>query len=235
MKVIVSAGGTGGHIYPALAIIDILKKYDKNLDVLYIGTHNRMEKDIVPQKGIKFESLEIYGFNKKKVLTNFKNLYLICKAYKKSKKIIKEFNPDLVVGAGGYVTFPVLKAAQKLGIKTLLHEQNSFPGKTNVALSKKADLIGVSFEKSMEKFKGTKGKVFLMGNPCATSALAAEKVTKKELGLDPKLPLVTVVCGSLGSRTVNEAFKEVLPNCPMIATQLGVFVRLRSKLFLPML
>ena len=212
MKVIVSAGGTGGHIYPALAIIDILKKYDKDLEVLYVGTHNRMEKDIVPQKGIRFESLEIYGFNKKRVLKNIKNVFLINKAFKKSKKLMKEFKPDLVVGAGGYVTYPVLKTAQKLGIKTLLHEQNSFPGKTNIALSKKADLIGVSMEKSKEKFKNTKGKVFLMGNPCALSAINAPKITKKELGLDSKLPLVTVVCGSLGSMTVNNAFKEVLKN-----------------------
>ena len=210
MKVIVSAGGTGGHIYPALAIIDILKKYYKDLDILYIGTHNRMEKDIIPEKGIKYEALEIYGFNKKRVLTNIKNVGLVIKAYKKCKKIMKEFKPDLVVGAGGYVTLPVLKAAQKLGIKTFIHEQNSFSGKTNVALGKKASLIGVSFENSMKDYKKTKGKVFLMGNPCGKRALDIKPIKKSDIGFKDNKPLVVAVAGSLGSVTVNKAFKDVL-------------------------
>ena len=210
MKVIVSAGGTGGHIYPALAIIDILKKYYKDLDILYIGTHNRMEKDIIPEKGIKYEALEIYGFNKKRVLTNIKNVGLVIKTYKKCKKIMKEFKPDLVVGAGGYVTLPVLKAAQKLGIKTFIHEQNSFSGKTNVALGKKASLIGVSFENSMKDYKKTKGKVFLMGNPCGKRALDIKPIKKSDIGFKDNKPLVVAVAGSLGSVTVNKAFKDVL-------------------------
>lgn len=210
MRVIISAGGTGGHIYPALAIIDILKKYYKDLDILYIGTHNRMEKDIIPEKGIKYEALEIYGFNKKKVLTNCKNVFLIAKAFTKTKKIIKEFNPDLVIGCGGYVTFPVLKTAQNLGIKTFIHEQNSFPGKTNVAIGKKASLIGVSFEKSMEGFKKSKADVFLMGNPCAKRALEIAPIKKSDIGFNDNKKLVVAVAGSLGSESVNRAFKKVL-------------------------
>ena len=210
MKVIVSAGGTGGHIYPALAIIDILKKYYKDLDILYIGTHNRMEKDVIPEKGIKYEAIEIYGFNKKRVLTNIKNLYLIIKDYNKCKKIMKEFKPDLVVGAGGYVTYPVLKAAQKLGIKTFIHEQNSFSGKTNVMLGKNASLIGVSFENSIKDYKSTKGKVFVMGNPCGKRALDIKPIKKSDIGFKDNKPLVVAVAGSLGSMTVNKAFKEVL-------------------------
>ena len=210
MKVIVSAGGTGGHIYPALAIIDILKKYYKNLDILYIGTHDRMEKDIIPKMGIKYEAIEIYGFNKKRVLTNIKNVGLIAKAFIKCKKIIKDFKPDLVIGAGGYVTFPVLKTAQKLGIKTFIHEQNSFSGKTNVALGKKASLIGVSFENSMKDYKKTKGKVFLMGNPCGKRALDIKPIKKSDIGFKDNKPLVVAVAGSLGSVTVNKAFKDVL-------------------------
>ena len=210
MKVIVSAGGTGGHIYPALAIIDILKKYYKDLDILYIGTHNRMEKDIIPEKGIKYEDIEIYGFNKKRVLTNIKNICLISKAYHKCKKIMKEFKPDLVIGAGGYVTYPVLKAAQKLGIKTFIHEQNSFSGKTNVVLGKKANLIGVSFESSMKDFQKTKGKVFVMGNPCAKRALDIKPIKKSDIGFKDNKPLVVAVAGSLGSVTINESFKEIL-------------------------
>ena len=210
MKVIVSAGGTGGHIYPALAIIDILKKYYKNLDILYIGTHDRMEKDIIPKMGIKYEAIEIYGFNKKRVLTNIKNVGLIAKAFIKCKKIIKDFKPDLLIGAGGYVTFPVLKTAQKLGIKTFIHEQNSFSGKTNVALGKKASLIGVSFENSMKDYKKTKGKVFLMGNPCGKRALDIKPIKKSDIGFKDNKPLVVAVAGSLGSVTVNKAFKDVL-------------------------
>jgi len=212
MKVIVSAGGTGGHIYPALAIIDMLKKIDPNVKLLYIGTHNRMEKDLIPEKGIKYEAIEIYGFNKKKVLTNIKNVYLIAKSFARCKKIMKEFKPDLVVGAGGYVTFPVIKTAQNLHIKTFIHEQNSFSGKTNVMLGKKANLIGVSFEKSMEDYKKTKGKVFLMGNPCGKRALDIKPISKKEIGFSDSKPLIVAVAGSLGSESVNRAFKEVLYN-----------------------
>lgn len=210
MKVIVSAGGTGGHIYPALAIIDILKKYYKDLDVLYIGTHNRMEKDIVPQKGIKYESIEIYGFNKKDVFKNIKNLFLINKAFRKCRSIINEFKPDLVIGAGGYVTYPVLKVAQKMKIKTFIHEQNSFSGKTNIALSKNASLIGVSFESSKKDYKNTKGEVFLMGNPCGKRALDIKPIKKSEFGFSDEKPLVVAVAGSLGSKTINDSFKDVL-------------------------
>ena len=212
MKVIVSAGGTGGHIYPALAIIDLLKKIDKDVEILYIGTHNRMEKDIIPEMGIKYESLEIYGFNIKKVIHNVKNVFLINKAFKKCRKIMKEFKPDLVVGAGGYVTYPVIKAAQKLKIKTFIHEQNSFAGKTNVALGKKASLIGVSFEKSLKDFKGTTGKAFLMGNPCSKRAELMKPIKKSEIGFDDKKPLVVVVAGSLGSESINRAFKGLIKN-----------------------
>jgi len=210
MKIIVSAGGTGGHIYPALGIIDILKKYDKNLEVLYIGTHNRMEKDIIPERKIKYIPIEIYGFNKKRIGTNIKNVFLIQKAYKKCIKLMKEFKPDLVIGCGGYVTFPVIKAAQKCKIKTLLHEQNSFPGKSNIALAKNATLVGASIEKSMDRFKNCKGKVFLMGNPCGQRALDIKEIKKSDLGFDDKKPLVCAVAGSSGSVTVNKAFKDVI-------------------------
>ena len=141
MRIIISAGGTGGHIYPALAILKKFEENEKDLEVLYIGTHNRMEKELIPKRGIPYEELEIYGFSKKDILLDFKNLFLIHKAKKKCLKIMKEFKPDLVLGIGGYVTYPVIKAASKLGIKTFLHEQNSLPGKTNRVLQKDADLL----------------------------------------------------------------------------------------------
>ena len=146
----------------------------------------------------------------KRVFTNIKNVFLINKAFSKCKKIMKEFKPDLVIGAGGYVTYPVLKTAQRLGIKTFIHEQNSFSGKSNVAIGKHADLIGVSFEKSMDDYKSSKGKVFLMGNPCSKRALDIKQIKKSEIGFKDNLPLVVAVAGSLGSATVNKAMKEVV-------------------------
>ncbi len=210
MKIIVSAGGTGGHIYPALAIINKFKEKEKNLEVLYIGTHNRMEKDIIPSRGIKYESIEIYGFSKKDILLDIKNINYIRKAKKKCLKIMKEFKPDLVLGIGGYVTYPVIWAANKLGIKTFIHEQNSHPGKSNLMLQKKADLIGVSFKESINLFDKPKGKVFYSGNPCGENALSLKPMDKKTLGLNPDKKLVVVVAGSLGSSTVNEKMKEFL-------------------------
>ena len=210
MKIIVSAGGTGGHIYPALAIINKFKEKEKDLEVLYIGTHNRMEKDLIPQRGIKYESIEIYGFSKKDILLDIKNVFLINKAYKKCLNIMKEFKPDLVLGIGGYVTFPVIKAANKLGIKTFIHEQNSISGKTNKALAKNVDLVGVSFKESMKDYKNCKGEVFYSGNPCGENALSLEPMDKTKLGFKKDKKLVVVVAGSLGSASVNNKMKDFL-------------------------
>ena len=210
MKIIVSAGGTGGHIYPALAIINKFKEHEKDLDVLYIGTHNRMEKDIIPKRGIKYEALEIYGFSKRDLLLDFKNIFLIQKATKRCLEIMREFKPDLVLGIGGYVTYPVIKAAHKLGIKTFIHEQNSIPGKSNLALQNKVDLIGVSFKETINKFKKAEGKVFYSGNPCGENALSLEPMDKKTLGFKNDKKLVVIVAGSLGSQTVNEKMLDFL-------------------------
>ncbi len=210
MRIIVSAGGTGGHIYPALAIINKFKEKERNVEVLYIGTHNRMEKDLIPKRGIPYEEIEIYGFSKRDILLDFKNIFLIKKAIKKCQKIMIEFKPDLVLGVGGYVTYPVICAASKLGIKTFIHEQNSLPGKTNLTLQKKADLIGVSFADSAKKFNKAKGHVFYSGNPCGESALAIEPMDKELLGLSKNKKLVVIVAGSLGSATVNEKMSEYL-------------------------
>ena len=210
MKLIVSAGGTGGHIYPALAIINKFMEEEKDLEVLYIGTHNRMEKDIIPKRGIKYEAIEIYGFNKKDILLDIKNVFLIEKAKKRCLEIMKDFKPDLVLGIGGYVTYPVIWAANKLGIKTFIHEQNNHPGKSNIMLQKKADLIGVSFKESIPYFNKCKGEVFYSGNPCGENALKVEPMDKKELGFSKDKKLVVVVAGSLGSATVNKKMDEFL-------------------------
>ena len=201
MKVVISAGGTGGHIYPALAIINKIKEKEPNSEFLYIGTHNRMEKDIVPKYGIPFKSIEIYGFNRKNLLKNFKTIKCLISAKSKCKKIIKEFNPDIVIGVGGYVTAPVIMAAHSLKIKTFIHEQNSVAGKANLTLSKIVDLIGVSFKSSIKEFP--KNKTIFTGNPCMEDAIKKDAMDKKELGLTKNKKLVLFVMGSLGSSKVN--------------------------------
>lgn len=208
MKVIITAGGTGGHIYPALAIINKIKEKEPLSEFIYIGTHNRMEKDIIPTYGYKYIPIEIYGFSKTMIKRDLKNIGLIIKAYKKCLKIMKEFKPDVVIGVGGYVTFPVLLAANKLNIKTFIHEQNSIPGKSNKMLAKKVDLIGVSFEDTLKYFDNKKCK--LTGNPCSESALDIKKVSKTKYGLDSKKKCVLIVQGSLGSSVINSKMKEYL-------------------------
>lgn len=208
MRVVISAGGTGGHIYPALAIIKKIKEKEPDSEFLYIGTHNRMEKDIVPNKGIPFESIEMYGFNKKHLLKNFKTVKCLIQSFKRCKKLIKKFNPDIVIGVGGYVTVPVIVSAKKLGYKTFLHEQNSLPGKSNKFLAKYSDLIGVSFESSIKAFP--EGKAVLTGNPCSEDALSVIPVNKGELGLSLNKKLVLIVMGSLGAGRVSDYLRSEL-------------------------
>lgn len=208
MRVIISAGGSGGHIYPALGIINKIKEKEPNSEFLYIGTHNRMEKDIIPEYGIPFETIKIYGFNRKKIMKNFKTISCFLKSLKKCKKIIKKFNPDVVIGVGGYVTGPVLYSAHKLGYKTFIHEQNSSPGKANTFLSKFADKIAVSFKSSMTSFP--EYKTVFTGNPCSEDAIKKEAINKTELGLSENKKLVLFVMGSLGSSKMNDILLKTM-------------------------
>lgn len=202
MRVIISAGGTGGHIYPALAIVNKIKQKEPNSEFLYIGTHDRMEKDIVPKYGIPYESIEIYGFNRKNLFKNFEVIKCLSKANKKCKKIIQDFDPDIVIGVGGYVTVPVIKTAKKLGYKTFIHEQNSVPGKANKYLSNYADIIGISFKSSQLYFP--KDKILFCGNPCSEDAIQTIPCSKTEFSLSENRPLVLFVMGSLGASKVND-------------------------------
>ena len=210
MRAIVCGGGTGGHIYPALAIINKIKEEEPNSDILYIGTHNRMEKDIIPKNNINYFGLRMYGLKRSLSLSNIKTAYYYLEALKKVKKVIKDFNPDIVIGVGGYVTAPVIQTAKKLGYKTLIHEQNSIPGLSNRHLEKYADKIAVSFESSKTYFKN-QDKIVYTGNPCGENAIKSKKVDKKELNLTPNKKLVLIVMGSLGSLKVNEKITKMLP------------------------
>lgn len=202
MRVIVSAGGTGGHIYPALAIINKIKEEEKDSEILYIGTTDRMEKDLIPSLGYNYVGLEVTGFKRKLTLDNIKTVTNFIGAIKKAKVIIKDFNPDIVIGCGGYVTAPVIYAAKKLGKKTFIHEQNSVVGLANKFLVRYTDKIGVSFESTIDDFP--EGKAILTGNPCSEKALSIKKAKKEDYGLDKNKRLVLIVMGSLGSRSVND-------------------------------
>ena len=212
MKVVVTAGGTGGHIYPALAIINKIKEMEPNSEFIYIGTHNRMEKDIVPKHNIKYIPIEIYGLSKKYILRDIKNVFLIGSAYHKCKKIMKDFKPDVVIGVGGYVTYPVILAAHNLKIKTFIHEQNSIPGKSNRMLAKIVDSIGISFKDSAEYFNNN-DKVVFTGNPCSENAITVKEIKKEEFGIDSKRKVVLIVSGSLGSNSINTKMIDFLNSC----------------------
>ena len=208
MRVVISAGGSGGHIYPALAIINKIKEMEPNSEFLYIGTHNRMEKDIIPKYNIPFESIEIYGINKN-IFKNFKTFSTFIKSYKRCKKLIGEFNPDIVIGVGGFVTGPTLYAAHKLGYKTFIHEQNSIAGKANKFLSKFVDKIAISFKSSASYFPNE--KVVFTGNPCGDNALETGVLDKNSFGFDENKKLVLIVMGSQGASTVNDIIVSTLP------------------------
>jgi len=209
MKVIVVAGGTGGHIYPAIAIINKIKEKCKDSRFLYIGTTDRMEKDIIPKMGIPYVGIEMAGLNRKHLLSNFAVLNKFRLAISKALEEIKKFQPDVVIGAGGYITAPVLYAAHKLNIPTLIHEQNSIPGVSNKFIGNFADRICVSLPNSLNLFP--KDKVVYTGNPRSEEIISVKKMNKEELGFDSKKKLVVVVMGSLGSITMTKKIKELIP------------------------
>ncbi len=206
MKVIITAGGTGGHIYPALSIIKELKTKNKECEILYIGTTDRMEKDIVPKYNIPYYGIKIRGFDRKVSLKNIDTIKCLLISYLKVKKIIKNFKPDIVIGVGGYVTAPVLYAAAKCKVKTIIHEQNSVLGMTNKFLSKYVDAVAISFPDTSVNAR----KIVYTGNPCAEVDTSL-KFDKSELKLSKNKKLVLIVMGSLGSKVISDKMKEILP------------------------
>lgn len=209
MRVIISAGGTGGHIYPALAVINKIKEKEKNSDILFIGTHNRMEKDIIPKYKIAYQALMLMGFERKLTFKNFKVIIYFLKAIKEAKKMIKEFKPDIVIGFGGYVTGPVIYAASKLGYPTIIHEQNSILGLANRFLIKYAAKMAISFEDTIN-YINDESKVVFTGNPSGENASKTNKLAKETLGFDKHKKLVLMVMGSLGSEVINNKMKLML-------------------------
>ncbi|MFS0727609.1 undecaprenyldiphospho-muramoylpentapeptide beta-N-acetylglucosaminyltransferase [Paenibacillus sp. 1P07SE] len=209
MRIVLTGGGTGGHIYPALAIGRQVQQSAPDSELLYIGTERGLESRIVPEAGITFEAIDITGFKRKLSLDNVKTVLRFFRGVSRSKQLLRSFKPDAVVGTGGYVCGPVVYAAASLGIPTLIHEQNVDPGLTNKFLSRYASTVAVSFEASRERFGGG-ARVVYTGNPCASAVLQAERGRGlASLGLKPGSRLVLYVGGSRGAKVFNEALVEM--------------------------
>jgi UDP-N-acetylglucosamine--N-acetylmuramyl-(pentapeptide) pyrophosphoryl-undecaprenol N-acetylglucosamine transferase len=204
-NIIISGGGTGGHIFPAISIANALKLIDPGCNILFVGALGKIEMEKVPAAGYKIIGLPVAGFQRKITLRNFNVIIKLIKSLKISKKIIKEFNPDVVVGVGGYASGPVLFMANRKGIPTLIQEQNSYAGVTNKLLAKKSRRICVAYE-GMDKYF-PKEKIMLTGNPVRQDLLNKMNSRDEALsyfGLQNK-PTILVIGGSLGARTINQS------------------------------
>lgn len=209
MKIIVTGGGTGGHIYPALALIKSIKQQHPDTEFLYVGTEKGLEADIVPRENIPFEAIQITGFKRSLSLENFKTIMRFIKGVNKSKRIIKQFKPDVVIGTGGYVCGPVVYAAAKKKVPSVIHEQNSVPGLTNKFLSRYVQKIAVCF-KEVETFF-PKDKVLLTGNPRASEVMNAKtEGVLESFNLKAGIPTVLITGGSRGARPINDAVVKSL-------------------------
>ncbi|AQP54421.1 undecaprenyldiphospho-muramoylpentapeptide beta-N-acetylglucosaminyltransferase [Vagococcus penaei] len=209
MKILVSGGGTGGHIYPAVSLIKHIRQINPNAEFLYVGTKKGLESSIVPEQNISFKTIEIQGFKRSLSLDNMKTVYLFLRSISESKKIIKDFQPDIVIGTGGYVCGAVVYAAHKLGIPTIIHEQNSVAGMTNKFLARYVDKIGICFPDVTKDFP--EDKVVLVGNPRGQEVVGIKKSDiLKEFGLNPKIPTVLIFGGSRGAQTINRVVLESL-------------------------
>lgn len=213
MKIVVSGGGTGGHIYPALAMIRELEER-MPCEVLYIGTENGLEADIVRRAGIPFESIEISGIRRSLSFENVKTGIRFVKSVRRVRRLLRQFQPDIVVGTGGFVCGPVLYTAAKMGFKTLVHEQNSLPGITNKFLARYVDRVALSFKGSGHHFGKNEAKTVLIGNPRA-SEVAELNINpleeRQRFGFEEGCPLIVIYGGSRGAPAINEAVVDMMP------------------------
>jgi len=211
IRVIISGGGTGGHIFPAISIANAIKAKCPDAKILFVGAQGRMEMQRVPDAGYDIKGLPICGFDRKNLLKNISVLYKIWKSQRLAKSIIKDFKPMVAVGVGGYASGPTLNKCAAMGIPCLIQEQNSYAGVTNKLLAKKAEKICVAYE-GMERFFPA-DKIILTGNPVRESVLES-KGTKEEairsFGLEPNKKTILFVGGSLGARTINESILQHL-------------------------
>jgi len=212
MKILLSGGGTGGHIYPALALMNRIKEKYPDSEFLYVGTERGLESTIVRKAGVAFKSVEIQGLRRSLSLENVRTVYLMIKSISDSKKIIKAFQPDVVIGTGGYVCAPVLFAASRLGVPAIIHEQNSVAGVTNKFLSRFVDKICICFEDARNDFSQYADKIVYTGNPRAQEvATMTEKASLNDYHLQNGIPTVLIFGGSRGAAKLNVSFVQAYP------------------------
>jgi UDP-N-acetylglucosamine--N-acetylmuramyl-(pentapeptide) pyrophosphoryl-undecaprenol N-acetylglucosamine transferase len=208
-RIIISGGGTGGHIFPAISIANALRKIDPETEILFVGAEGRMEMEKIPAAGYKIVGLPVAGLYRSFTLKNFSVLIKLLKSLNKAKKVIKEFGPDVVVGVGGYASGPILRQAGRMGIPTLIQEQNSYAGVTNKLLSRRASAICVAYD-GMEKYF-PKEKIIKTGNPVRQNFNDLESLKEEALltfNLKKEFPVILVLGGSLGAGTINNTLSE---------------------------
>jgi len=220
-RLVIAGGGTGGHIFPAIAIANAVKQLRPNAEILFVGAKGKMEMDRVPQAGYKIKGLDIAGFNRSSLFKNISLPFKLIKSFFLVRDIFSSFKPDAVVGVGGYSSFPVLKVAQQKGIPTYIHESNSFAGKSNILLGKKATKIFVA-SAGMEQFFPAE-KIVITGNP-VRKAIAQSTVTREEalkfFGLNDNKKTILAVGGSLGAKSINEVMAQHVGDINQLGLQL---------------
>ena len=206
-RIIIAGGGTGGHIFPAISIGNALKKLDPDIELLFIGAKGKMEMEKIPQAGFNIQGIDIAGFNRSSLIKNVGLPLKLAKSFYQVRKIINEFKPDGVLGVGGYSSYPVLRYAQAKGIPTFIHESNSFAGKSNILLGKKAAKVFVATD-GMEKFFPA-NRIIITGNPVRAAIVTADAVNRRDslsfFGLQEGKQTLLIVGGSLGAKSINEA------------------------------
>ena len=215
MRAIIAAAGTGGHINPGLAIANKIMEKEKDSSIIFIGTNRGLETDLVPRSGYSLKTINAHGLERKITIQNIKNLFETYKSIKEAKEIIKEFNPDILIGTGGYICVPTVIAAKKLGIPVILHESNAFPGIAVKLFKNKADKILVGFKDAKERLDN-KENVIVTGNPIKIKKIdyteSQKEKIKTDLGLALDKPVVLVFGGSQGAQSINRSFIEIIVN-----------------------
>ena len=213
MKVIIAAAGTGGHINPGIAIANKIKEKEPDSEIIFIGTNRGLENDLVPRAGYSLKTIQAYGFNRKISLDNFKKMYKTFRSIGEARKIIQEFQPDIVIGTGGYICVPVGMAAKKARIPIILHESNAFPGIAIKMLSKKADTILLGFEDARKRIPNAK-KIAVTGTPTKVKYIEVSNSQRiqliKQLGLQVDLPIALCFGGSQGAQSLNESLVQII-------------------------
>lgn len=212
MKVLLSGGGTGGHVYPAIAIANKIKEENPDAKILFVGTEKGIEAEIVPKYGYDFKTVTVQGFRRKVDFENVKRVFKLFKGLEESRSIVKKFKPDIVIGTGGYVSGPVLFNASLKNIPTIVHEQNSFPGVTNKILSKVVTKVLTTFEDAKQRFpEKSQDKIVFTGNPVRKEILLTKKnIARRKLGISEDKKMILCYGGSGGSKKINEAIKVAI-------------------------